>query len=54
MEDIGTKDGRAATQRVFILSGIPKGMGVSTENSEKPKLLGTSWKRLQFPQGHGI
>ena len=34
MEDIGTKDDRAAAQWVFILSGVPSGMGVSTENSE--------------------
>jgi hypothetical protein len=33
MEDIGTKDDRAAAQRVFILSGVPSGMGVSTEDS---------------------
>jgi hypothetical protein len=31
MEDIGTNDDWAAAQRVFILSGVPKGMGVSTE-----------------------
>jgi hypothetical protein len=33
MEDIGTKDDWAAAQRVFILSRVSKGMGVSTENS---------------------
>ena len=33
MEDIGTKDDWAAAQRAFILTGVPKGMGVSTENS---------------------
>jgi hypothetical protein len=37
MEDIGTKDDWAAAQRVFILSRVAKGMGVSTENSQKPK-----------------
>ena len=36
MEDIGTKDDWAAAQRVFILSGVAKGMGVSTENSAEP------------------
>jgi hypothetical protein len=36
MEDIGTKDDWAAAQWVFILSGVAKGMGVSTENSEEP------------------
>jgi hypothetical protein len=32
IEDIGTKDDRAPAQRVFILSRIPRGMEVSTEN----------------------
>ena len=36
MEDIGTKDDWAPAQRVFILSGVPKGMGVSSENNEEP------------------
>jgi hypothetical protein len=36
MEDIGTKDDGAPAQPVFILSGVPKGMGVFTENSEGP------------------
>jgi hypothetical protein len=36
LEDIGTKDDWAAAQRVFILSGVPKRMGVPTENSEEP------------------
>ena len=40
MEDIGTKDDRAAAQRAFILSGVPSGMGVSIENSEEPMLIG--------------
>jgi hypothetical protein len=31
MEDIGTKDDWKAGQRVFILSSVPKGMGVSTD-----------------------
>ena len=41
MEDIGTKDDRALAQRVFILSGVPSGMGVSTENSEEPQRQAT-------------
>jgi hypothetical protein len=36
MEDIGMKDDFARAQRIFILSGIPEGMEVSTENSEEP------------------
>ena len=36
MEDIGMKDGLAGAQPIFFLSGIPKGMGVSSENSEMP------------------
>jgi hypothetical protein len=35
-EDIGTKGDWAPAQRVFILSGVPKGMGGSVENSEEP------------------
>jgi hypothetical protein len=38
MEDIGTKEDWAAAKRVFILSGVPKGMGVSTENREEPEI----------------
>ena len=34
MEDIGTKDDWAPARPVFILSGVPKGMGVSNENNE--------------------
>jgi len=33
MEDIGTKDDWAAAQRVFILSRVSKGMGVSTDTA---------------------
>ena len=35
MEDIGTKDAWTSAQRVFSLSGVPKDMGVSLENSEE-------------------
>jgi hypothetical protein len=35
-EDIGTKDDWAPPQRVFILSGIPKEMGIFNEISEEP------------------
>jgi hypothetical protein len=51
MEDIGTKDDWAPAQRVFILSGVPKGLGVSNENSEElPGLLLPSyvWIRYAF------
>jgi hypothetical protein len=41
MGDIGTKADWASAQRVFIFSGVPKGMGVSTE--QRLYLLG---KRL--------
>ena len=36
MEDIGTKDDWAAAQRVFILNGVPKNMGVSIEQPRTP------------------
>jgi hypothetical protein len=35
MEDIATKDDWAASQLVFIPSGVQKGMGVPTENSKE-------------------
>jgi hypothetical protein len=35
MEDIGTKDDWEAAQWVFILSGVPKDIGVSTEISKE-------------------
>jgi hypothetical protein len=34
MEDIGTKDGRAPARRVFVLNGVPNGIGVSTESAK--------------------
>jgi len=36
MDDIGTEDDWAPAQRDFILSGVPKRMGVSTETGEEP------------------
>jgi hypothetical protein len=39
MEDIGTKDDRAPAQQVFILSGMPRGMGDSTENRKEPSVF---------------
>jgi hypothetical protein len=35
MEDIGMEDDWEVAQRIFILSGVPKGMGVSTENGKE-------------------
>ena len=35
MEDIGMEDDWEVAQRVFILSGVPKEMGIPTENSEE-------------------
>jgi hypothetical protein len=39
MEDIGMEDDWEVAQRIFILSGVPKGTGVSTGNSEEPSML---------------
>jgi hypothetical protein len=39
MEDIGIEDDWELAQRIFILSGVPKGMGVSTGNSEEASVL---------------
>ena len=37
--DIGTKAEWVAALRVFVLSGVPKGEGVSTEDREEPPLM---------------
>ena len=42
VEDIGTKEDWAAAQRVFILSCVSKGMGVSTGNSEESGFIALS------------
>jgi len=49
MEDIGTKDDWVPARRVFILSGVPEGMGVSTENNEEPTSTLCGFAGLRFP-----